>query len=64
MFSAYNILFFIIELLWLYCPYRDVKNPSNPLRSFEEHTAEVYSVDWNLVEKVGYKKIKFIVMIL
>ena len=24
----------------------------NPIRSFEEHKAEVYSVDWNLVEKV------------
>lgn len=26
----------------------DVQSEENPLRSFEEHTAEVYSVDWNL----------------
>ncbi len=29
----------------------DVHSPGNPLRSFEEHTREVYAVDWNLVQK-------------
>ena len=29
----------------------DLKSTLNPIRSFEEHSAEVYSVDYNLVEK-------------
>ena len=29
----------------------DIHSPGNPLRSFEEHTHEIYSVDWNLVQK-------------
>jgi peroxin-7 len=28
-----------------------LKAARNPIRSFEEHKAEVYSVDWNMVEK-------------
>ena len=26
-----------------------------PMKSYEEHTHEVYSVDWNLVNKVSNK---------
>lgn len=29
----------------------DVTRPARPLCSFDEHSREVYSVDWNLVSK-------------
>ena len=29
----------------------DINLPKNPLMSYEEHTHEVYSVDWNLISK-------------